>query len=74
MSKYKVLAYFHGRNRREAWAIVAAKSPQEAIDKSKADEKAIHKKYSPRKKFKSAASGWIAQKVSSNTKVTKLYI
>ena len=72
MSKYRVLAYFHGRNRREAWAIVAAKSPQEAIEKAKADEKAIHRKYS-KTKFKSAASGWIAQKVSSNTKATKLF-
>ena len=72
MPKYRLLCYHWGGTRRVSWAIVSAKNAQDAIDKGKASEKAIHDKYNPRKKFKSACTGWIAKKVSSNTKVTRL--
>ena len=58
MPKYRVLGKTSNNERREAWDIINAKTPEEAIAKAKKQVKS-HGKYAP----KYIASGWKAVKV-----------
>jgi len=62
MSKYRVLCKYWGADRRTHWDTVSAKSPEDAIKKAKAQEKATHDKYNKGKRFKSRATSWKAIK------------
>jgi len=67
MPKYRVTSYFYGSTKREHWNTITAKTPQEAITKAKAQEKASHDKYNPHKRFKSNCTGWKAALVKNSS-------